>query len=315
MPKISVIVPVYNTKKYLKKCLDSIIKQTYQDFEIIIVNDGSTDNSEEIIDEYIKEYSSKVKCINKVNGGLSSARNCGLDAATGDYIAFVDSDDYIDVQLFERLLPYIEKNIDLIKFKIIKVDEEYKEIEKIDGPIFDKATGEEGFDLLVFNDVLLEPACIYLYKKLLLEVNKFRFPENTYHEDFGLTPIVLLNAKSMVSIDFYGYYYVQANNSITRNEDYFKTVKRAKDLLLHYDNMLKQIEKISLTQNTINNIKQYYSNSILEAAKRLNKKEQNEYILEIKRRKLIKNIKIRSVKSLFKKLILILSIRLYWKLK
>lgn len=304
MPKISVIVPVYNTEKYLSKCLESLINQTYKDFEIIVINDGSTDNSDKIIDEYIKIYGEKIKCINKPNGGLSSARNYGIDNATGDYILFVDSDDYIDEKLLKNLLSYMEKNIELIKFKLIKVDQEYNELEKINGPVFEEITGEEGFNLLVFNDILLEPACIYLYKKTLFDKNNFKFLENTYHEDFGLIPIVLLNAKSMLSIDFYGYYYVQANNSITRNEDYYKTVKRANDLLLHYDNMLKQIAKISLTQDTIKNIKQYYSNSILEAAKGLKKEEQNEYILEIKKRKLIKNIRTKNVRSFIKKVLL-----------
>ena len=315
MPKISVIVPVYNTEKYLEKCLESIVNQTYQDFEVIIVNDGSTDNSREIIDKYIEKYPEKIKCINKQNGGLSSARNCGIEAATGDYIAFVDSDDYIDMQFFEQLLHYVKRDIDLIKFKLIKVDEEYKQLEKISGPVFDEFTGEKGFNTLAFKDVLLEPACLYLYKRALFVENKLKFLENTYHEDFGLVPVILLYAKNMVSIDFYGYYYVQADNSITRNEDYSKTVKRANDLLLHYDNMVKQIEKISLLQKTINNIKQYYSNSILEVVRELNKEEQNKYILEIKSRKLIKNIRVKSVKSLLKKLVLFLNIKLYLKLK
>lgn len=315
MPKISVIVPVFNTEKYLQKCLESIVNQTYKDFEVIIVNDGSTDNSQKIIDEYIKEYPAKVKCINKENGGLSSARNCGIDNVTGDYIVFVDSDDYVDVQLFEKILPYMEREIDLIKFKLKKVNEEQKKIEKINGPVFEEVTGEEGFNLLVFNDVLIEPACIYLYKKTLFDKESFKFLENTYHEDFGLIPIVLLHAKNMVSIDYYGYFYVQADNSITRNEDYSKKVKRANDLLLHYDNMVKQIKKINLERKTITNIKQYYSNSILEVAKGLNKQEQNKYILEIKNKKLIKNIKVKNIKSLLKKLILFLNISLYLKLK
>ena len=315
MPKISVIVPVYNTEKHLKRCLDSILNQTYQNFEVIIVNDGSTDDSQKIIDEYTKKYSEKIRSIYKENGGLSSARNCGIKCAAGDYIAFVDSDDYIAINLFEKLLPYVERDIDLIKFKIIKVDEKYNEVEKVNGPIFGEVTGEQGFNLLVFNDVLLEPACIYLYKKTMFDSNNLEFLENTYHEDFGLIPIVLLNAKNMVSTECYGYYYVQANNSITRNEDYCKTVKRANDLLVHYDNMLEQIKKNNLKQKTINNIKQYYSNSILEVAKKMGKNEQSKYILEIKNRKLIKNIRVKSMKLLIKKLILNLNIRLYLKLK
>lgn len=311
MPKISVIVPVYNTEKYLKKCLESIVHQTYQDFEIIIINDGSTDNSQKIIDEYIKEYSDKVKCINKENSGLSSARNSGIEVARGDYIIFVDSDDYIETKLFEQALPYMQKDIDLIKYKLIKVDDKYRELERINGPTFDKVTGEEGFNKLVFNDVLLEPACLYLYKKDIFADSNLRFLENTYHEDFGLIPIILLNAKSMVSIDFFGYYYVQASNSITRNEDYTKTVKRANDLLIHYDNMKNKINEIKLSNYTKDNIKQYYTNAILEIAKTLKTKDKKQYILEIKKRKLIKNIKIRNVKGLIKKIILMLNIRFY----
>ena len=304
MPKISVIVPVYNTEKYLKKCLDSILNQTYQDFEIIIVNDGSTDNSDKIINEYIDNYSEKIKYIKKENGGLSSARNSGIDVATGHYIAFVDSDDYIDNNLFEKLLPYIEKNVELIKFKLIKVDENYNEIEKVDGPIFEEIIGEEGFNLLVYKDILIEPACIYMYNKKLFDKNKFKFLEGAFHEDFGLIPIILLHAKKMVSIDFYGYYYVQASNSITRNEDYLKTVKRANDLFIHYDNLVKHIENEKIKQETVNNIKQYYSNAILETTKYLKKEEQKKYILEIKERRIINNIKIKDIKSFIKKILI-----------
>lgn len=306
MPKISVIIPVYNTEKYLKKCLDSVANQTFQDIEIIIVNDGSTDNSEKIILEYKNKLPEKVKYFKKENGGLSSARNYGIEVSSGDYIIFLDSDDYIKLDLFEQLLPYIQKNIDLIKFKLIKVNEEYKELEKIGGPIFDELTGENGFNTLVFKDILLEPACLYLYKRTVFTENNLKFLENAYHEDFGLIPIILLHAKNMVSIEFYGYYYVQANNSITRNEDYTKTVKRANDLLLHYDNMLEKIKCINLIKTTIDNIKLYYTNSILEVTRELKKEDKNKYILEIKKRSLINNIKITNLKRLMKKILLFL---------
>lgn len=315
MPKISVIVPVYNTEKYLRKCLDSIINQTYQDFEVIIVNDGSTDSSQEIIDEYIEKYQTKIKCLNKENGGLSSARNYGIESAKGDYIIFIDSDDYIKTNLFEGLLPYIQNNIDLVKYKLIKVDEKNNELGKIEGPTFDEVTGEQGFNKLVFKDVLLEPACLYLYKREIFTKNNLKFLANTYHEDFGLIPLILLSAKSMVSIDFYGYYYVQAGNSITRNEDYAKTVKRANDLLIHYDNMKDKINEIELLNYTKDNIKQYYTNAILEIAKKLKTEDKNKYILEIKRRKLIKNIKVKNIKTLIKKIILMVNIRFYLSLK
>src|SRR5699024_6933853 len=102
MPKVSVIVPVYNVEKYIEKCIQTLVNQTLQDLEIIIVNDGSTDNSEKIIKKYKKEYKNIIY-VTKENGGLSSARNFGLLYATGEYVAFLDSDDYVDKIIYEKM--------------------------------------------------------------------------------------------------------------------------------------------------------------------------------------------------------------------
>ena len=102
MPKVSVIVPVYNVEQYLSRCLTSLINQTLEDIEIIVVNDGSTDGSERIIKEY-KRNNSKIIAVNKENGGLSSARNFGLYYATGEYVAFLDSDDYVDRNIYKKM--------------------------------------------------------------------------------------------------------------------------------------------------------------------------------------------------------------------
>ena len=98
--KVSVIVPVYNVEKYLNQCLDSLVNQTLEDIEIIVVNDGSPDNSQSIIDDYVKRYPKKVFSYIKKNGGLSSARNFGVEKAKGEYLAFVDSDDYIKKDMY-----------------------------------------------------------------------------------------------------------------------------------------------------------------------------------------------------------------------
>ena len=103
MPKISVIVPVYNVEKYLARCLDSIINQTLADIEIICINDGSTDNSLEILNDYAKK-DSRIKIIDQTNAGLSCARNAGMQIAQGEYIGFVDSDDWIDLDFYEKLV-------------------------------------------------------------------------------------------------------------------------------------------------------------------------------------------------------------------
>ena len=100
--KVSVIVPVYNVENYLEKCLTSLVNQTLKDIEIIVVNDGSTDNSQKIIDRYEKKYSN-VKAYVKKNGGVSDARNYGINKAKGKYIAFVDGDDYVDEMMYEKM--------------------------------------------------------------------------------------------------------------------------------------------------------------------------------------------------------------------
>ncbi|MDE6946071.1 MAG: glycosyltransferase, partial [Anaeroplasmataceae bacterium] len=109
---ISVIVPIYNTEPYLNRCIDSIIKQTYRNLEIILVNDGSTDRSGEICDAYEKA-DNRVKVIHKRNGGLSSARNSGLEILNGKYIGFVDSDDYIAADMYETLLACMDDDVDI----------------------------------------------------------------------------------------------------------------------------------------------------------------------------------------------------------
>ena len=317
MPKISIIIPVYNTEKYIEKCLDSVINQEMKDFEIIVVNDGSTDNSENIINEYIHNNKDvDIKYYKKENGGLSSARNFGISKAIGNYIMLLDSDDYIDSELFKNLEKYINQEIDLIKFKMIKVNEKGEEIEKLSGPVFEKCTGEEGFKKLAGNDCFLEVACIYLYKREFFINNNFKYNTvNKYHEDFGLTPFVIINAKTMISTNIYGYYYMQTNNSIMRNEDYNKTIVKAYDVLAHYDNMLKNLDNVNVSDNTKDLVKRYYTNTVILKTKELKDENKSKYIKEIKNRKLYKNIKPINLKQLIKRIILMFSINLYLKMR
>lgn len=115
MVKVSVIVPVYNVEEYLSKCLESLVNQTLEDIEIIVVNDGTKDNSQKIIDKYSKKYPNKIKSFIKENGGLSSARNYGLKYATGEYIGFVDSDDWVELDMYEKMYnKAVENNFDIV---------------------------------------------------------------------------------------------------------------------------------------------------------------------------------------------------------
>ena len=127
MIKVSIIVPVYGVEEWLSRCLDSLVNQTLNDIEIIVVNDGSPDNSQAIIDEYERKYPDMVKGYQKENGGLSDARNYGMKYATGEYIAFVDSDDYVDLAMYEKLyLKAKEDNADAVTCAYFKVNEKQK---------------------------------------------------------------------------------------------------------------------------------------------------------------------------------------------
>lgn len=316
MTKISIIIPVYNTGKHIEKCLNSIKNQTRKiDLEVIIINDGSTDNSENIVKQYIEKHKEflNIKYYSKENEGVAKTRNFGIEKATSDYIMFLDSDDYIEPEALETLEKYIEQDIDLIKFKLQRVDEKDNVVEKVDGPVFDKITGQEAFDELYGEDVLLDSPCVYIIKKKLFTENNFKF-QGRYHEDFGLIPFIILTAKTVISIPEYLYKYVQAPDSITRTEDYEKTTKKMEDVLFHYDNMLKMVEKLNLEETTKENVKIYYTNAIILKLRELKKEAQNHYIKEIQKRKMYKNIKPRNLKQLIKRLLLKWNVKLYLKL-
>lgn len=313
--KLSIIIPVFNAEKTLKKCLDSVLQQKDEELEIVVINDGSKDLSEQIIQEYKLRYPEIISYYKKQNTGVADTRNYGIEKAKGKYIMFLDSDDYIDIHLYNIIKQYIERDIELIKFKLQRVDENNNIIEKVTGPIFEKTTGEEGFKYLYASDVLLDSPCVYVMKKDIFIRNKLLFNVGTEHEDFGLIPFVIVLARSMISIDFYGYQYVQSNGSITRNNDYNKTKKKAYDALKQYDEALIKIEKYNINKNTSDYLKIYYTNAILLKTETLKDKDQKVYINEIKKRKMIKNIKSNSIKQILRKIILSLNIKQYLRLR
>ena len=316
MPKVSVIVPIYNVEKYLEKCLDSLVNQTLKDIEIILVNDGSTDNSGQIAKKYANKYKDKIIYLEKENGGLSDARNYGLEYAKGDYISFVDSDDYISKNLYSELVKYMEKDYDMIKFGILIVDLKNNKIIEKNNQQFENKTGEEAFDILYKTDKMTEIAWGYLYKASFWKENNFKFTKDMYHEDFGLIPLVILKAKKVASTNILGYYYVQSDKSITRNSDEKKKLKMSYDLLKFYDNMIKEIENYDISKKAKENIKIYYTNCILLEIKNIsNEEEKQKYIKEIRKRKMIKNIKVRNFKQLVKRILLNFNIECYLKIQ
>lgn len=230
-PKISVIVPVYNTEKYLSKCLDSILNQTMKDIEVIVVNDGSKDDSQILIDEY-KAKDQRIISIKKENGGLSDARNLGIDFASAEYIAFVDSDDYIDTTMFERMFYLAEKHDSEIVFcDLVKVDENGNEFRDLpqSPQLPEKIILENDFS--IFGEMSCF-ACNKLFKKSLFDNHRFR--KGIHFEDIELIPKLVLDSTIISKINEPFYKYFERQDSITKSHtekglDMFLAVNEVKD--------------------------------------------------------------------------------------
>lgn len=200
--KISVIIPVYKVEKYLKKCIDSVITQDYQNLEIILVDDGSPDNCGKICDEY-KPKDSRIIVVHQKNMGLSGARNTGLDISTGDFIHFIDSDDWIEPNLYSDVSQYFY-DYNMIMFGYTYLDEK--------GNILEKFILENSFKGVVLNPT----AWNKIYRKELFKDT--RFPLGKIHEDQFITPIVYLEAKKIKLVKKYYYNYLNRENSIMNSD-------------------------------------------------------------------------------------------------
>ena len=202
MPKISVIVPVYNVQKYLEKCIDSLINQTLRDIEIILVDDGSTDNSGLICDKYAGK-DSRIKVIHKTNEGVSCARNDGTDAATARYILFIDADDWVEPNLCEITYKAAAGNCaDLVLYTYNKV---YRDGRIIPAEVDLKSGFLTEEEALRFNVFYAPAVWLALYRRELC--NEVRFPAGKIHEDFGIAHRYIHAAKSIFLINSPLYYY------------------------------------------------------------------------------------------------------------
>lgn len=212
---ISIIVPVYNVEKYLNRCIDSIINQTYKNLEIILVDDGSPDNCGMICDEYAKK-DDRIKVIHKKNGGLSDARNNGIKIANGNYIGFVDSDDWIAPNMYEKLYyALVDNNADISCCKNIRCkDNNIKINKKFDNNIiiYNQLQFLRKF-FKIDSQECVYYACNKLYKKQIIHDNQY--PINLTSEDVLGTYKALLKSKKIVEINYPYYYYYYNPNSIT----------------------------------------------------------------------------------------------------
>ncbi len=229
--KISIIVPVYNTSKYLDKCLNCLLNQTYDNLEIIVVEDCSTDNSREVLKKYGKNQ--KIKIIyNKKNSGLSFSRNIGLKFATGEYIGYIDSDDYVELDYYEKLINSIIKNNSEIAICDMKVIYENNKME-----VLSKCCNAKEFNLInIINNGLAASACNKLFKKSI--ISKYEFEVGKVNEDLAVVIPALVNAKKISYAQTY-YYYIQRGGSI-QNSGF--SDKRF-DIFYGVDTTLERIKK------------------------------------------------------------------------
>ena len=173
MPKVSVVVPVYNAEKYIDRCIDSILSQTFEDFELILVDDGSPDKSGKICDNYAAK-DNRVKVIHKQNGGVSTARNVGIENSTGEYIMFVDSDDYIDNQMLEVLLQKTSDDVEMVISSIRMVCKEKVYDFRMKNREYSPKVLMEEYCLEKFPRICVCGPWCKLYKRSVIDENKIR---------------------------------------------------------------------------------------------------------------------------------------------
>jgi len=210
--KISLIIAAYNVENYIEKCLESIISQTHKDLEIVVVNDGSTDNTLKLIKNF-SEIDNRIIIIDKPNGGLSSARNAGLDIVTGDYIGFIDGDDYIKEEMYEKLHELC--NVSQCDIAVCGYIRKYSNREVLSNTKkIIHYSSQQALEELIASKNLHDYAWDKLYKKELFE--DIRYPIGKMYEDVFTTYKLFFKANKVVYIDEPLYYYIQRDGSILR---------------------------------------------------------------------------------------------------
>lgn len=249
MPKVSVIVPIYNVEKYLEKCINSLLSQTLEDIQIILVNDGSKDNSGNIAKEYEKNNKDRVIYVEKENGGLSDARNYGLKYATGDFVAFLDSDDYIEKNAYEEMYnKAIEENADYVECDFIwefpnkiRVDKQY--------PYKNKK------EMLSFVRVV---AWNKLIKRQLITDNNLEFPKGLRYEDVEFTYKLIPFINKFAYVDKPFIHYVQREGSIANVQN-----ERTAEIFTVLDNVIEFYKKNNIYEEYRDELEYNYARYLL----------------------------------------------------
>jgi glycosyltransferase involved in cell wall biosynthesis len=247
-PKVSVVVAAYNVEKYIERCLQSLANQTLREIEILVINDGSKDRTEEIAKKF-EEKDSRFKVITQENGGLSAARNTGIKNARADYIAFLDGDDYVNVTMYEKLYSkIIHEQSDLAICGFVKVWEDADGIElkrkkyKVNKKLLN---GDIIGNFLTKQDEPFVVAWNKLFKKNIIKTNSIYFENRAFFEDVGFIPRYLFYSKKIVVVNQVLHYYVQRSGSITKkyNPIIEESARNTLSLLNNFFNSKELLEK------------------------------------------------------------------------
>ncbi len=241
---VSIIIPVYNVEGYLQRSLESVINQTYENLEILVIDDGSTDQSNEICDEYAKK-DSRIRVLHKKNGGVSSARNLGIELAKGDYILFFDSDDFLEKDSVEYMIQMFNHNndVDLVigNYAIKFDDGQEKKIDKIKKDKF--MTNEEFYEIV---HEMLPVMANKLYRKSIIKEHNLRFPSLKVAEDLNFYLKYILFATNIFVINKVLYKYCIVKNSSSRTFD-----TRCLDTFYSFDDLKNFMKNYELSENFI----------------------------------------------------------------
>lgn len=252
--KISVIVPVYNVEPYLERCVHSILAQDFDGYEIVLVNDGTEDNSGKIAEDFARKYPEKIVYIKQENRGLGGARNTGILHAKGEYLLFVDSDDYIAPDTLQKVYrKIVEEQADLLIFDYYRVSEQYEVLSRNYG-CFGK---EDTFTLETYPEVLFDNPSTWnkmYHRRLFLEYG-ITFPDKVWYEDLRTTAKIYTKAEKIVYFREPFYYYYQREDSIMHTKDctkYLQIIEAMDDLLQYfkgekiYDKFEKELEFLAV---------------------------------------------------------------------
>jgi len=268
MIKVSVIVPVYNVEKYIRECLNSLLKQTLSDIEIIVVNDGTKDRSIEIICDLI-DSDERVRLVEQENGGLSAARNTGLKLARGKYISFVDSDDYVEPDFLKNLYEEGEKdNLDIVCGSHVRLYENGIMEEKVRSEELISNSYKSGAEILLkqlhYSDYRME-VWSNLYLKEFLDLNSLEFFEGIVHEDEEFTPRALIFSEKVKILNSFDYIYRKREASITSSIT-FKNVNSLSKALYNFLTVygcLNQEKKIPMSEIIFHLVNKYIDKFML----------------------------------------------------